>query len=221
VDVSTNTSRKSYARFAAQETKAGPVDHATIPEGSPKPVLRGDVPSQKTGPAITASNAANTEAAATSQGPSPILGDKAPEDDISDAGSDLSYTSKNGYYYSPVSSRAGTPPLEDPRMLERAVKIMNQITADDQRILAQIATLRERAATLKEQAQKVRDVTRAEHGRRERLESYFTYWREIAPEWPTNWLYEEVEEDRFHTEKATRAMTPPYVHRHPWVNPHS
>jgi hypothetical protein len=113
-----------------------------------------------------ASNAANTETAATSQGPSLILGDNAPEDDISDVGSDLSYASKNGCYYSPVSSRAGTPPLEEPRMLERAVKIMNQITADDQRILAQIhiAALRERAATLKEQAQKVRDVARAEHG---------------------------------------------------------
>lgn len=197
-----DTSRESYARFATQETKAEPVDHATVPEGSPKPVPRGDAPSQRTAPAITVINAANTEDAATSQGPSPILGDKAPEDDISDAGSDLSYASKNGYYHSPVSSRAGTPPLEEPRMLEQAVKIMNQIIADDQRILAQIAALRERAATLREQAQNVRDVTRAEHGRRERLESYFTYWREMAPEWPNEWLYEEGEEDRFRTEKG-------------------
>ncbi|OJA17396.1 putative protein 23 [Rhizopogon vesiculosus] len=206
------------------------IDHVTVPEGLSKPVLT----AQRLAPTIAASNDADIAAAGTSQGPSSILeshtehvdtaavgtsegpspmlesltGHKALEDDVSDSGSDLSYASKNGYYDSPVSSRAGTPPLEEPRMLERAVTIMNQITVDDQRILAQIAALRGRAATLKEQAQKARDVTRAEKGRRMRLEAYFTYWREIEPEWPKEWIYEEGEEDRIRTEQALRAITP-------------
>jgi len=146
----------------------------------------------------------------TSEGPSTLPeSHQAPKGDINDSGSDLSYASRNGLYYSPVSSRAGTPPLEESRMLERAVKIMNQITADDQCILAQIAALRERAAMLQEQAQNVRDVVRAESGRRMRLEGYFTYWREIAPEWPKEWIYEEGEEERIRTERALRAMPPP------------
>jgi hypothetical protein len=169
-----------------------PVDRAIVPE-APKSVST----TQKIAPPIATGGFADiaAENARTSQGPSPVLEShtmhNAPnEDDISDSGSDLSYASKNGLYNSPVSSRAGSPPLEEPMMLERAVKIMNQITADDQRILAQIAALRERAATLREQAQKARDVVRAEQGRRVRLEAYFTYWREIAPEWPKEWIYD-------------------------------
>ncbi|KAG2745137.1 hypothetical protein P692DRAFT_20742855, partial [Suillus brevipes Sb2] len=115
------------------------------------------------------------------------------------------------YYRSPVSSRAGTPPPEEPHMLNRAVSIMKQITTDDQRILAHATALRQRAAGLKEQAKNVRDVVRAERGRRERLEAYFTYWREIAPNWPKDWIYEEGEEDRLRTERVLRKMTPPYV----------
>lgn len=162
-----------------------PVGPATVPEGSPKSELTD-------APILASRNPADVAAensAGTSRGPWPILkSHEALQDDIGDSGSDLSYASKNGLYNSPVSSRAGTPPLAEPKMLQRAVKIMNQITADDQRILAQIAALRERAAMLKEQAQKVRDVVRAEEGRRVRLETYFTYWREIAPEWPKECL---------------------------------
>jgi hypothetical protein len=79
-------------------------------------------------------------------------------------------------------------------MLNRAVGIMNQITSDDQRILVQIAALRERAKMLREQAKNVRDVVRVEQGRRKRLEAYFTYWREISPTWPREWIYDEGEE---------------------------
>ncbi|KAG1781929.1 hypothetical protein EV702DRAFT_1067968 [Suillus placidus] len=100
-------------------------------------------------------------------------------------------------------------------MLNRAVNVMRQITADDQRVLAQAAALRQRAAGLKEQAKNVRDVVRAERGRRVRLEAYFAYCREIAPEWPKDWIYEEGEEDQIRTERVLRAMTPTYVlHRH-------
>jgi hypothetical protein len=96
-------------------------------------------------------------------------------------------------------------------MLDRAVSIMKQITTDDQRILAHATALRQRAADLREQAKNVRDVVRAERGRRERLEAYFTYWREIVPNWPKDWIYEEGEEDRLRTERVFRKMTPPYV----------
>jgi hypothetical protein len=200
-----------------------PVDRAIVPE-APKPVLT----TQKIAPPIATGGFADiaAENAGTSQGPSTILEShtmhNAPnEDDISDSGSDLSYASKNGLYNSPVSSRAGSPPLEEPMMLERAVKIMNQITADDQRILAQIAALRERAATLREQAKKARDVVRAEQGRRVRLEAYFTYWREIAPEWPKEWIYEEGEKNRSCIEQALGVKTPPYVLHHPFAYLHS
>ncbi|KAG1720063.1 hypothetical protein EDD22DRAFT_938674, partial [Suillus occidentalis] len=71
-------------------------------------------------------------------------------------------------------SRSGTPLPERPEMLNRAVGIMNQITSDDQRILVQIAALCERAKMLREQAKNMRDVVRAEQGRRKRLEAYFT-----------------------------------------------
>jgi hypothetical protein len=80
-------------------------------------------------------------------------------------------------------------------MLNRAVEIMKQITSDDQQILAQVAVLRKRAKMLREQAKDVRDVVRAERGRRERLEAYFTYWREISPTWPKEWIYDEGEEE--------------------------
>jgi hypothetical protein len=98
-------------------------------------------------------------------------------------------------------------------MLKRAVSIMSQITADDQRLLSQIATLRERAAMLQEQARNVRDVVRAEQGRRARLETYFTYWREIAPEWPKEWLYEESEEKERMQAEQMPAMALPSIIR--------
>ncbi|KAG2135783.1 hypothetical protein DEU56DRAFT_901683 [Suillus clintonianus] len=145
---------------------------------------------------------------------SPILeshaGHPAAEDNSGDSDSNLSYASlgQQEYYKSPVSSRAGTPPPEEPQMLGRAVKIMNQITADDQRVLVQIAALRQRAATLKQEAKNVRDVVRAEKGRRERLEAYFAHWRQISPEWPKDWLYEEGEEDQLRTERVLKATKP-------------
>ncbi|KAG2368834.1 hypothetical protein BDR07DRAFT_1390234 [Suillus spraguei] len=80
-------------------------------------------------------------------------------------------------------------------MLNRAVEIMNQITSDDQRVLGQIVSLRKKAKMLREQAKNVRDVVRAEQGRRERLEAYFTHWREISPTWPKDWIYDESEEE--------------------------
>ncbi|KAG1870945.1 hypothetical protein C8R48DRAFT_770543 [Suillus tomentosus] len=133
----------------------------------------------------------------------------AADDDSSDSGgSYLSYASPSRQR-SPVSSRSGTPPPEEPQLLSRAVDIMKQIAADDQRILVQAAALRQRAAGLKEQARKVRDVLRVEQGRRVRLEAYFTYWREITPEWPKDWIYEEGEEDLIRTERVLRTMTPP------------
>ncbi|KAG1746491.1 hypothetical protein EDB19DRAFT_361034 [Suillus lakei] len=153
---------------------------------------------------------------------SPLLespnGHPAAEDDSSDSGgSYLSYgsPSQQQYYKSPVSSRAGTPPPEEPQMLHRAVDIMKQITVDDERILVQAAALRQRATGLKEQARNVRDVVRAERGRRVRLEAYFACWREIPPTWPKDWIYEEGEEDQIRTERVLKAMTPPYVLRRP------
>ncbi|KIK39680.1 hypothetical protein CY34DRAFT_88786 [Suillus luteus UH-Slu-Lm8-n1] len=68
-----------------------------------------------------------------------------------------------------------TPPPKRPHMLNRAVDIMNKSTSDDQRILAHIAALHERAKMLREQAKDVRDVMRAEQGQRMRLEAYFAY----------------------------------------------
>ncbi|KAG1813358.1 uncharacterized protein BJ212DRAFT_1301243 [Suillus subaureus] len=164
-------------------------------EGSQKSALS----AEKSAPITVARDAADVAAANSAvilQGPSPVLeshpGHSAPDDDTSDADSYLSYASQHG---SPVSSRAGTPPPEKPQMLNRAVGIMKQITSDDQRVLVQVAVLRKRAKMLREQAKNVRDVVRAEQGRRKRLETYFTYWKEISPTWPKEWIYDEGEEE--------------------------
>ncbi|KAG2159139.1 uncharacterized protein EDB93DRAFT_1118337 [Suillus bovinus] len=136
------------------------------------------------------------------------------EDISSDSGgSYLSYgsASQQGCYEYPISPRAGTPPPEEPQMLNRAVNIMKQITADDQRVLTQAAALRQRAVGLKEQAKNARHVVRAEQGRRVRLEAYFAHWRDITPKWPKDWIYEEGEEDQIQTECVLKAMTPTYV----------
>lgn len=189
-------------------------DQSLSQEGSQQPAPT----TGNTAPIIACRNAADVTAEnpkGTLQGLSPVLesqaGHSPPEDDASDSGSNLSYASKDHRYNSPDSSRAGTPPLEEPKMLERAVNIINQTTADDQCILSQIAALRERAATLQGQAKKVRDAVRAERGRRERLEAYFTYWQETTPEWPTEWLYEEGEEKEEIKTKKMPAMPPLYV----------
>ncbi|KAG2117971.1 uncharacterized protein F5147DRAFT_757636 [Suillus discolor] len=153
---------------------------------------------EKSAPIAVARDAADVAAvnsAAILQGPSPVLeshtGHPAPDEDTNDTDSYLSYPSQHD---SPRSSRSENPPLETPQMLNRTVSIMNQVTSKDQRILAQAAALRNRAKMLREQAKNVRDVVRAERGRRERLEAYFTYWREISPTWPTGWIYDDEEE---------------------------
>ncbi|KIK40688.1 hypothetical protein CY34DRAFT_13528 [Suillus luteus UH-Slu-Lm8-n1] len=179
----------------AQKTDICPVDHQPTQEGSQKSALS----AEKSAPIIVAKDAADIAAVSSAeilQGPSLVLeshtGRPAPlDDDTSDADSYLSYDNQHG---SPLSSRSGTPPPERPQMINRAVGIMNQITSDDQRILVQIAALRERAKMLREQAKNVRDVVRTEQGRRKRLEAYFTYWREISPTWPKEWIYDEGEE---------------------------
>ncbi|KAG2350751.1 hypothetical protein BDR05DRAFT_954862 [Suillus weaverae] len=171
------------------------LDHPSTQEGPQKSVLS----AEKSAPITVArdvADVASVNSAGVLQDLSPVLeshtGHPAPGDDTSDADSYLSYASQHG---SPLSSRSGTPPLAKPQMLNRAVGIMNQITSDDQRILGQIAALRKRAKMLREQAKNVRDVVRAEQGRRKRLEPYFTYWREISPTWPKEWIYDEGEEE--------------------------
>ncbi|KAG1783571.1 hypothetical protein EV702DRAFT_4470 [Suillus placidus] len=159
------------------------LDHPSTQEGPQKSVLS----AEKSAPITVARNVADVASANSAgvlQEPSPVLeshtGHPAAGDDTSDADSYLSYASQHG---SPLSSRSGTPPLAKPQMLNRAVGIMNQITSDDQRALGQIAALRKRAKMLREQAKNVRDVVRAEQGRRKRLEAYFTSWRENSPTW--------------------------------------
>ncbi|KAG1864684.1 hypothetical protein DFJ58DRAFT_724659 [Suillus subalutaceus] len=168
-------------------------DYPPTQEGSQKSVLS----AEKSAPitvARDATDAATVNSAAILQGPSPVpeshTGHLTPDDDTSDV--DLSYASQHG---SPLNSHSGTPPLEKPQMLNRAVGIMNQITSNDQRTLAQVAVLRKRVKMLREQAKNVRDVVRAEQGRRKRLGTYFTYWREISPTWPKEWIYDEGEEE--------------------------
>ncbi|KAG1861987.1 hypothetical protein C8R48DRAFT_774066 [Suillus tomentosus] len=190
-------------------------DYPIIQEDPPKSILilAAVTPVKAVG---NASGIALQNLAEKSPSLSPLLlespkGHLAVDDNSSDSGgSYLSYESpsQQGCDKFPVSPRTGMPPPEEPRMLSRAVKIMRQITADDQRVLAQATALRRRAAGLKEQAKNVRDVIRAERGRRERLEAYFTYWREIAPKWPKDWIYEEGEEDQIRTERVFKAMTP-------------
>ncbi|KAG1903273.1 uncharacterized protein F5891DRAFT_94017 [Suillus fuscotomentosus] len=190
-------------------------DYPIIQEDPPKSILilAAVTPVKAVG---NASGIALQNLAGKSPSLSPLLlespkGHLAVDDNSSDSGgSYLSYESpsQQGCDKFPVSPRTGMPPPEEPRMLSRAVKIMRQITADDQRVLAQATALRRRAAGLKEQAKNVRDVIRAERGRRERLEAYFTYWREIAPRWPKDWIYEKGEEDQIRTERVFKAMTP-------------
>ncbi|KAG2153291.1 hypothetical protein DEU56DRAFT_774233 [Suillus clintonianus] len=221
IDLPMATSRKYHASYHASRRSAinltlWSADHPIIEEDAPTSVML--LTAEKITPIIAAGDAADSppeNLAGKSPRLSPVLeshtGHAAAEDVPSDSDSNLSHRSMNQeeYYKSPVSSRAGTPPPEEPQMLDRAVNIMKQITADDQRILVQIAALRQRAAALKEQAKNVRDVVRAEKGRRVRLEAYFAHWREIAPKWPKDWIYEEGEEDELRTARVLKNMTPP------------
>jgi hypothetical protein len=203
------------------KSKTCPVDHPIIQEDPPTSILilTAVTPVKATG---DAAGIASQNLAEKSPSLSPLLGSPnghlAAEDISSDSGgSSLSYgsPSQQGCYKSPVSLRAGTPPLEEPQMLERAVNIMKQITTDDQRVLSQAAALRQKAAGLKEQAKNVRDVVRAEQGRRVRLEAYFAHWREITPKWPKDWIYEEGEEDQIRIERVLKTRGPMYVLCHP------
>lgn len=94
-------------------------------------------------------------------------------------------------YATPKSSRANTPQPSDTYNTKRTVHIMQAISQKDQEMLTEIAKLRETAAKLKKQTQDIRDVVCSERARRERMETYFTYWQNGEGTWPRKWLYGE------------------------------
>lgn len=94
-------------------------------------------------------------------------------------------------FATPVSSRSGTPPLANVKDLDRCVTIMQEISAKDVALLTEVTEVRETAAKLRKKARDVRDLVKAESGRRERMEAYFRYWQEIEPMWHRKWLYGE------------------------------
>ncbi|KAG1716487.1 hypothetical protein ID866_691 [Astraeus odoratus] len=95
-------------------------------------------------------------------------------------------------YATPKSSRANTPLPSEVYHVDRAVKIMQTISKEDQEILAEITKLRETAASLRKRTQDIRDVVCSERARRERMEVYFTYWTNVDGTWPRDWLYGEA-----------------------------
>lgn len=94
-------------------------------------------------------------------------------------------------FATPVSSRSGTPPPANFKDLDRCVTIMQEISAKDVALLNEVTDVRETAAKLRKRARDVRDLVKAESGRRERMEAYFRYWQEIEPTWHRKWLYGE------------------------------
>lgn len=94
-------------------------------------------------------------------------------------------------FATPISSRSGTPPAANVIDLARCVTIMQQISAQDVTLLKEVTGVREMAAKLRRRARDVRDLVKAERGRRERMEAYFRYWQEIGPTWDRKWLYGE------------------------------
>ncbi|KAF8420940.1 hypothetical protein L210DRAFT_3551621, partial [Boletus edulis BED1] len=68
---------------------------------------------------------------------------------------------------------------------------MQQISAQDVALLDNVTGIREAAVKLRKRARDVRDLVKAESGRRERMEAYFRYWQEIEPTWDRKWLYGE------------------------------
>lgn len=93
-------------------------------------------------------------------------------------------------FATPVSSRSGTPPPATVKDLERCVTIMREISAKDVALLDEATDVQETAAKLRKRARDVRDLVKAENGRRERMEAYFRYWQEIEPAtWNREWLY--------------------------------
>ncbi|KAG6381937.1 hypothetical protein JVT61DRAFT_561 [Boletus reticuloceps] len=94
-------------------------------------------------------------------------------------------------FATPVSSRSETPPPANVNDLKRCVTIMQQISAQDVALLDNVTGIRETAVKLRKRARDVRDLVKAESGRRERMEAYFRYWQEIEPTWDRKWLYGE------------------------------
>ncbi|KAN0075223.1 hypothetical protein V8E55_011246 [Tylopilus felleus] len=94
----------------------------------------------------------------------------------------------------PASSRSETPPPANVNDLNRCVMIMQQIAAQDVALLKELMAMREVAAKFRERARDVRDLVKAENGRRERMVAYFRYWQEIGPNWDRQWLYGEKTE---------------------------
>lgn len=100
-------------------------------------------------------------------------------------------------FATPVSSRCETPPPANVNDLKRCVTIMQEISSQDVALLQEVLVVRETAAKLRKKARDVRDLVKAESGRRERMEAYFRYWQETEPRWDRQWLYgEETVRDR-------------------------
>lgn len=100
-------------------------------------------------------------------------------------------------FATPVSSRSETPPPANVNDLNRCVTIMQEISAQDVALLNKATDVRETAAKLRKRARDVRDLVKAESGRRERMEAYFRYWHETEPRWDRQWLYgEKIQHDK-------------------------
>lgn len=91
-------------------------------------------------------------------------------------------------FATPISTRSETPPPANVNDLTRCVKIMREISAQDVAILDEVTGVRETAAKLRKRARDVRELVKAENGRRERMEAYFRYWQEIEPTWDREWF---------------------------------
>lgn len=100
-------------------------------------------------------------------------------------------------FATPVSSRSETPPPANVNDLNRCVTIMQEISAKDIALLNDATGVRETAARLRKRARDIRDLVKAESGRRERMETYFRYWQETEPRWDRQWLYgDRVQPDK-------------------------
>ncbi|KAH0829170.1 hypothetical protein J3R83DRAFT_2681 [Lanmaoa asiatica] len=116
-------------------------------------------------------------------------------------------------FATPISSRSGTPPLANVKELNRCVTIMQEISAKDVVLLNEVTEVRETAAKLRKRARNVRDLVKAERGRRERMEAYFRYWQETEPTWHRKWLYGEkmVPDYKIRLEELDEPAGPPTI----------
>ena len=71
---------------------------------------------------------------------------------------------------------------------------MQQIATKDAALLNEVADMRETAAKLRRRASDVRELVKAERGRRERMEAYFRYWQEMDPKWDRAWISSQKEQ---------------------------